>query len=51
MVIDSNIEFYYNQFKEIYVRDKIIKNVAWGVFQKCKNSEDEYFFCSELYKK
>ena len=49
VAIRSNIEVYHKYFREMYARNKIIKNVAWGVFQKCKNSEDEYFFCSELY--
>ena len=37
MAIESNIEVYYKWFKEIHARNKIINNVAWGVFQKYKN--------------
>ena len=51
VAINSTIEVYYKRFKEIHARNKGIKNVAWGIFQKCKKSEDEYFFCSECYKK
>ena len=49
-VIESTIEVYYKRFKEIHARNKIIKNVAWGIFQKCKKSDYEYLFCSEYYK-
>ena len=41
VVIESTIEVYYDIFKEIYARYKIIKNVVWGVFQKGKKSKDE----------
>ena len=40
VLIKSNIEVYYKRFKEIHARNKIINNVAWGVFQKCKKLED-----------
>ena len=49
-VIESTIEVYYKRFKEIHARNKIIKNVAWGIFQKCKKSDYECFFCRECYK-
>ena len=39
--IESTIEFYYKRFKEINARNQEIKNLAWGVFQKCKKTEDE----------
>ena len=39
--IESTIEFYYKRFKEINARNQEIKNLAWGVFQKCKKPEDE----------
>ena len=40
-VIKSTIEVYYKKFKEIHEKNKRFENVAWGVFQKCKKSEDE----------
>ena len=36
VAIEITIKVYYNWFKEIHARNKITKNVAWGVFKKCK---------------
>ena len=35
--IKSTIEFYYNQFKEFHTRNKMINNVAWGIFKSAKS--------------
>ena len=50
-VIESTIEVYYKQFKEIDARNKIIKNVAWGIFQKCKNQIMNTYFAVNTTKK
>ena len=34
VTIKNTIEVYYKRFKEIHAGNKIIKNVALGVFQK-----------------
>ena len=51
LVIESNIEVYYKQFKEVHTRNTIIKNVSWAVFQKCKNQRKNTSFSVNYIKK
>ena len=50
-MIESVIEVYYKLFKEIHAINKRFNNVAWVVFQRCKNQRMDTSFAVNALKK